>query len=161
MARVYNQLIHVNLAGEAVTKQYFAAGPLMLKLPEDRGEIKIFSGDYIFYDGDDVVGVVAGPYIDEMREDKDSLVEEEVPTGSHISATIADAAGIALPYEPVVLKQGDAVLAEAVSDEKAGVTFNVLPGTYVISLKNPAHGPDIEVVAEPGALPPEEGAGEG
>lgn len=156
MARVYNRKIKVTLAGDAVVKQYFSAGPLMVKLPGDRAEIRVLSGDYICYDGDTVVGVVGGAYIDAMRADKDDLDAPVTPTGAHLNATLTKADGTALPYEPGVLKQGGVVLAEGMSDEKGEIYFNVLPGTYQVGPKDAALGPEqtVEAVIETEVAPP-------
>ena len=164
MARVYNQLIGIELAGPAMVKQYSGIGPLMVKLPGDRGELRAQSGDYVCYDGPNAVGVVGGTYIDAMRADKDELNEEETPTGAHITAVIAKADGTPLLNEPATLKQGGVPLATAVSDGQGEVHFNVLPGTYTVGPTNPAHGPEVEVVAELETgeeVPPEGGEGEG
>jgi hypothetical protein len=155
MARVVNELIDVVLAGPARVKQYSGTGPLMVKLPGDRGEVRAASGDYVLYEGDSVVGVVGSDYLDALREDKDTLVEEEVATGAHLEATVLDNAGVALPSTVVTLSQAGATIAEGRTDADGLVTFNVLPGIYQIQPKDKTKGPEmtveaaLEVVAPP------------
>lgn len=145
--RVYNELIDVVLAGEARVKQYSDVGPLMVKFPGERGEVRAQSTDYVLYVGDDVVGVVGGAFLDSLREDKDELLEEEFVTGTHVEATLMSVRNTPLKNEPAVLKQGGVVLAEGRTDAEALVHFNVLPGTYAIGPKDPTHGPDVAVEA--------------
>jgi hypothetical protein len=157
MARVVNELIDVMLAGPARVKQYSGAGPLIVKLPGDRGEYRAQSGDYLCYDGDACVGIVGGPYFDALREDKDTLVEEETSTGAHLETTMLDNAGAPLPNTMIQLAQAGAPpIAEGRTNAEGVVYFNVLPGTYLLRPKDKTKGPEqqVEAVIEP-ATPPE------
>jgi hypothetical protein len=156
MARVVNELIDVMLSGPARVKQYAGAGPLIVKLPGDRGEYRAQSGDYLCYDGASVVGIVGGPYFDDLREDKDTLSDEEIVTGAHLETTILDNAGAPLAGTTVLLGQGGVPLAEGRTDDAGLVYFNVLPGTYQVRPKDATRGPEqtVEAVLETEAVPP-------
>lgn len=161
MARVVNELIDVMLAGPARVKQYSGAGPLLVKLPGDRGEYRAQSGDYLCYDGDACVGIVGGPYFDALREDKDTLIEEEVATGAILEATVLDNAGAPLANTSVFLGQDNSPIAEGRTDADGLVVFSVLPGSYQVRPKDKTKGPvqTVEATLETGeeAPPPEGG----
>jgi hypothetical protein len=149
MARVVNQLIPVTLSGDMMVNQYSGTGPKVVKFG-DRGDVSVASGDYVLYDKEEVVGVVAGKTLDALRSDKDSLDPPIEPTGGDVTAVVLNAGGTPLPYEPVFLKQDDVPIATGVTDQAGSVTFNVLPGVYKIGPQDASHGPDIEVTGTPG-----------
>lgn len=160
MARVYNEVIDVHLHGDASVKQYQGTGPLVVSLPDGRGDVRATSGDYVIYLGGVAVGVVMQAFLDPLREEDEPL-DPEVPssTGAHLEATVLDNAGAPLAKENVVLLQGGVALSEGKTDDTGLVYFNVLPGSYQVRPKDATRGPEqtVDAVLETEAAPPPEG----
>jgi hypothetical protein len=158
--RVYNELIDVHLHGDATVKQYSGVGPLMVALPDGRGEVKAASGDYVLYLGGVASGVVLQSLFDPLREETEPLdPAEEVSTAATIEETVLDNAGAPLSGTTVFLGQNDVPIAEGRTNAEGVVTFSVLPGTYQLRPKDKTKGPvvTVEAVIETVPPPPPEG----
>ena len=160
MARVVNEQIVVHLHGDATVKQYAGTGPLLVALPDGRGDVKAASGDYVIYLGGVAVGVTTQAFLDPLREEDEPLDAPEVPTGAHLEATVLDNAGAPLASSAVLLGQNDVPIAEGRTNAEGVVVFNVLPGSYQLRPKDKTKGPvmTVEAVLETGGeAPPPEG----
>lgn len=62
---------------EVEAHQYIGIGPLLVKLPDDRGEIKAKSTDYMLYLENKLVGVVPSVLIDKVALPVEEKVYEE------------------------------------------------------------------------------------
>jgi hypothetical protein len=118
--------------------QYVGVGPFLVKLADDRGEVKAKSTDYIVYQGVDAVAVLPADLFTSLRAEDDVVLEHHnIPTGAHIKTVVKNSKGVAIPNQRVVLRDGTgAILTTTTSNEKGEVEFNVIPGDYAVQAVN-------------------------